>query len=125
MGGVCSSYGSLGIRHCEEYRRHIVNQAVVDAVEFTAYVRPLEALNGPVLEENAALAGVFDPAVEDVAVMHADLPEHCEVADGPDVFVHYSAIQAEGFRNLEEADRVEFEIVSGPKGLQAANVQRV
>ena len=45
--------------------------------------------------------------------------------EGPDVFVHYSAIQEEGYRNLDEADRVEFEVVSGPKGLQAANVQRV
>jgi CspA family cold shock protein len=48
-----------------------------------------------------------------------------EVADGPDVFVHYSAIQGDGFRNLDEAEQVEFEIVNGPKGLQAANVQRL
>lgn len=42
--------------------------------------------------------------------------------NGPDVFVHYSAIQGSGFRNLEEGDRVEFTIVEGPKGLQAAEV---
>ena len=42
--------------------------------------------------------------------------------DGPDVFVHYSAIIAEGYRALKEGDRVEFEIVSGAKGPQAANV---
>ena len=42
--------------------------------------------------------------------------------DGPDVFVHYSAIQSQGFRNLEEGQRVEFSIVEGPKGLQAADV---
>jgi CspA family cold shock protein len=42
--------------------------------------------------------------------------------DGDDVFVHYSAIQAEGFRNLEEGQRVEFTIESDPKGLRAAQV---
>ena len=41
---------------------------------------------------------------------------------GPDVFVHFSAIQGDGFRNLEEGQRVEFTIENGPKGLQAANV---
>ncbi len=44
---------------------------------------------------------------------------------GPDVFVHYSAIQADGFRNLEEGQQVEFTIEKGPKGLQAANVKLV
>jgi CspA family cold shock protein len=41
---------------------------------------------------------------------------------GEDVFVHYSSIQGDGFRNLEEGQRVEFNIVQGPKGLQAASV---
>ena len=41
---------------------------------------------------------------------------------GPDVFVHFSAIQADGFRTLQEGQRVEFSIENGPKGLQAANV---
>jgi CspA family cold shock protein len=45
-----------------------------------------------------------------------------EVEGGDDVFVHYTAIQADGFRNLEEGQRVEFSIEQGPKGLQAANV---
>jgi CspA family cold shock protein len=44
---------------------------------------------------------------------------------GPDVFVHYSAIQADGFRSLKENDQVEFEVREGPKGLQAANVVKV
>lgn len=43
----------------------------------------------------------------------------------PDVFVHHTAIMAEGFRTLSEGERVQFEIVQGPKGLQAANVRRV
>jgi len=42
--------------------------------------------------------------------------------DGPDVFVHYTAIQTDGFRTLNQGDAVEFDIVDGPKGLQAANV---
>lgn len=41
---------------------------------------------------------------------------------GEDVFVHYSAIQAEGYRRLEKGQKVEFTIEDGPKGLQAANV---
>ena len=44
---------------------------------------------------------------------------------GPDVFVHYTAIAAEGFRSLAEGDRVEFEVKQGPKGLQAANVKKI
>ena len=42
--------------------------------------------------------------------------------DGEDVFVHFSAIQAEGYRKLEEGQQGEFSVESGPKGLQAANV---
>ena len=44
----------------------------------------------------------------------------CE--DGPDVFVHYSAIQSEGFRKLVEGQKVEFTVEQGPKGPQAASV---
>lgn len=44
--------------------------------------------------------------------------------DGPDVFVHYSAIVGDGYRTLQEGEPVEFEIVQGPKGPQAANVQK-
>jgi len=45
--------------------------------------------------------------------------------DGEDVFAHFSAIQAQGFKSLAEGDRVEFEVTRGPKGLQAANVRKV
>jgi CspA family cold shock protein len=44
--------------------------------------------------------------------------------DGPDVFVHFSAITMEGFKSLQEGDRVTFDIVEGQKGPQAANVQK-
>ena len=44
---------------------------------------------------------------------------------GEDVFVHYSAIQGEGYRSLEEGARVSFEVRNGPKGLQADAVERI
>lgn len=43
---------------------------------------------------------------------------------GKDVFVHFSAISGGGFKSLQEGDQVEFEVVDGPKGLQAANVTK-
>ena len=44
--------------------------------------------------------------------------------EGEDVFVHFSAIHGDGFRSLAEGDNVEFELVKGPKGFQAANVKK-
>jgi cold shock protein len=44
---------------------------------------------------------------------------------GEDVFVHYSAVSGDGFKSLAENDAVEFEVVKGPKGLQAANVTKI
>jgi len=48
-----------------------------------------------------------------------------EREDGDDVFVHFSAIQSSGFKTLEEGERVEFEIVQGNRGDQAANVVKL
>lgn len=48
-----------------------------------------------------------------------------EREDGGDVFVHFSAIQADGFKTLEEGQAVEFDIVEGARGPQAANVVKI
>jgi CspA family cold shock protein len=44
--------------------------------------------------------------------------------EGPDLFVHHTAIVADGFRSLAEGQQVEFDVIQGPKGLQATNVRR-
>jgi len=48
-----------------------------------------------------------------------------EQEDGGDIFVHYSAIVGEGFKSLREGQEVEFQVVEGPKGLQASNVVKL
>jgi len=45
--------------------------------------------------------------------------------EGPDVFVHFSAIQGAGYRNLEDNQKVEFDVSQGPKGPQASNVRPI
>jgi len=48
-----------------------------------------------------------------------------EQESGPDVFVHFSEIQGEGFKSLAEGDRVSFEVTKGQKGPQAVNVRKI
>lgn len=48
-----------------------------------------------------------------------------EQENGPDVFVHFSQIQGDGFKSLGEGDRVTFEVTQGQKGLQSSNVQKI
>lgn len=48
-----------------------------------------------------------------------------EQENGEDIFCHFSAITGEGFKSLQEGDEVEFDVVKGPKGLQASNVKKV
>jgi cold shock protein len=48
-----------------------------------------------------------------------------EQENGEDVFCHFSAITGDGFKSLQEGDAVEFEVVKGPKGLQAADVRKI
>jgi len=45
--------------------------------------------------------------------------------EGDDVFVHYRSIEGDGYKSLEEGEKVQFEITEGPKGLQATNVSKV
>src|SRR5687768_17180078 len=77
-------------------------------------------LSGPLLDEVAAMA-------KGTVKWFNDAKGFGFIAQdgGKDVFVHHTAIIADGFRSLSEGDNVEFEVVEGPKGLQASNVRKV
>lgn len=48
-----------------------------------------------------------------------------QLQDGKDIFIHYSAIKEEGYKTLDEGQKVEFEVITGPRGEQAANVTKL
>ena len=81
----------------------------------------------------AAQLGVIDPGVKELQVARGTVKWFNEAKGvgfisqegGEDVFVHFSAIQGEGFKTLAEGEALEFDVTRGPKGLQAANVRKV
>ena len=80
-------------------------------------------LGSPLCTSNAR-RGIATVATGTVKWFNADKGYgFIQQADGNDVFVHFSAIQKPGYRSLEEGEPVEFDVQTGPKGLQAANVR--
>ena len=80
-------------------------------------------LGSPLCTSNAR-RGIATVATGTVKWFNADKGYgFIQQADGNDVFVHISAIQKPGYRSLEEGEPVEFDVQTGPKGLQAANVR--
>ena len=77
-----------------------------------------EGPQGPVLKESSVASGTVKWFNE------AKGFGFISQEGGEDVFVHFSAIQGEGFKTLAEGERLEFEVTRGPKGLQAANVRK-
>jgi CspA family cold shock protein len=94
-----------------------------------AIERPVHAAGGRPRRQSAALSEVSGPVCPEGTVKWFDNKKgfgFIEQDDSnEDVFVHYSALVMEGFKTLEEGDRVSFEVTRGEKGLRAANVQRV
>jgi CspA family cold shock protein len=95
----------------------------------------LRAVPSPAIRPEATeqLAGSRRPRREGIAVATGTVkwfsPEKgfgfISQEDGPDVFVHFSAIAGEGYKNLEENQKVEFEVTQGPKGPQASSVRPI
>jgi CspA family cold shock protein len=84
-------------------------------------------------EADEQLSGSFEPRKEGIAVATGTVKwfssekgfGFISQQDGPDVFVHFSAISGAGYRNLEENQKVEFDVTDGPKGPQASNVRAI
>ena len=104
-------------------------RALLDAISQPAIVKNTE---GRIALANEAASRLWNKKPEELVAPRRHY--HCRAAgrqrrvfigrdDGPDVFVHYTAIVGEGYRTLNEGDAVEFEIVQGSKGPQAANVR--
>ena len=87
---------------------------------------------GPSREMDGEHHGVSRPAVKEFHVTRGTVKWFNDAKgfgfisqeNGEDVFVHFSAIDGDGFKTLNEGDEVEFEVNQGPKGLQAANVRK-
>ena len=91
------------------------------------------SLTGTTPEADEQHSGSFEPRKGGIAVATGTVkwfsPDKgfgfISQEDGPDVFVHFSAIQGAGYRNLEENQKVEFDLTQGQKGPQAANVRPI
>lgn len=83
--------------------------------------------NGSRRTSPGAATGLDSPAIQGTVKWFNDAKGYGFITreNGPDVFVHFSAIEGDGFKSLAENDRVEFEVEQGQKGPQAAHVRKI